>query len=180
MIEAYKGIHPRIHPTAWVHPSAVVIGDVELGPHVSVWPGCILRGDQGRIVVGAESNIQDGTVIHATRGLSSTSVGERVTVGHRVVLHGCRVDDDCLIGMGSIILDNARIRRFCVVGAGAVVPLSRDIPERSLVLGMPGKAVRQLSEAEIDDHICHAHGEYTRLKDEYVADAAAREGGPRG
>ena len=153
---------------------------MELGPHVSVWPGCILRGDQGRIVVGAESNIQDGTVIHATRGLSSTSVGERVTVGHRVVLHGCRVDDDCLIGMGSIILDNARIRRFCVVGAGAVVPLSRDIPERSLVLGMPGKAVRQLSEAEIDDHIRHAHGEYTRLKDEYVADAAAREGGPRG
>ncbi len=169
MIEAYKGIHPRIHPTAWVHPSAVVIGDVELGPNVSIWPGCILRGDQGSIVVGAESNVQDGSVIHATRGLSKTVVGERVTVGHRVVLHGCHVEDDCLIGMGAIVLDNVRVRRLCVVGAGALIPLGRDIPERSLVIGMPAKVKRELSDEEIDHHIRHAHGEYTRLKDEYVA-----------
>lgn len=175
-IQPYQGIHPRIHPTAWVHDSAVVIGDVELGPHVSVWPGCVLRGDQGSITVGAESNIQDGTIIHATRGLSSTVVGARVTVGHRVVLHGCRIEDDCLVGMGAVVLDNARVGRFSLVGACALVPLGREIPERSLVIGMPATVKRQLSEAEIDEHIRHAHGEYTRLKDEYLQ---AEQGDPR-
>ncbi len=167
MIEAYRGVAPRIHPTAWVHASAVVIGDVELGPHVSIWPGCVLRGDQGSIRVGAESNIQDGTIIHATRGLSHTVVGARVTVGHRVVLHGCHVEDDCLIGMGAVVLDNAHIERHVIIGAAALVPLNRRVPSRSLVLGMPARVVRSLGDDEIAEHITHAHGEYTRLAAEY-------------
>jgi len=167
MIEAYRGVSPRIHPTAWVHASAVIIGDVELGPEVSIWPGCVLRGDQGSIRIGAESNIQDGTIIHATRGLSHTVVGARVTVGHRVVLHGCHVEDDCLIGMGAVVLDNAHIERHVIVGAAALVPLNRRVPARSLVLGMPAKVVRSLGDEEIDEHITHAHREYTRLASEY-------------
>ncbi|RME20565.1 MAG: gamma carbonic anhydrase family protein [Deltaproteobacteria bacterium] len=167
MIERYLDFEPRIHPQAYVHPSAVVIGDVALGAGTSVWPGSVLRGDQGRIEVGAETSLQDGVIAHATRGTSTTTVGDRCVVGHRAVLHGCTVEDDVLVGMGAILLDNCHIGRFSIIGAGAVVSVGTRIPARSLVLGVPGRVVRSITDAEIDAHIRHGHGEYMRLCAEY-------------
>lgn len=168
MIQPYRDLQPRLHPSAFVHPSATLIGDVELGPRVSAWPGVVLRGDQGPIRVGAESNLQDGTIAHCTGGRSSTILGARVTVGHRVLLHGCVVEDDCLIGMGAILLDNCVIEPWCIIGAGALVPEGRRIPSGSLVLGVPGRVVRPLSEAQ-REQIRHGHDEYLRLAAEYGA-----------
>ena len=121
MIQRFKDKIPQIHPTAWVHPMATVIGDVVLGAHVSVWPGAVLRGDCGPIRIGAFTNIQDGTVVHTTQDLSETHVGERVTVGHNAILHGCRIGDDCLVGMHATVLDNAVISHQTIIGAGSVV-----------------------------------------------------------
>ncbi|NOY26701.1 MAG: gamma carbonic anhydrase family protein [Oligoflexia bacterium] len=169
MLEPYLHHHPVIDPQAWVHAQAVIIGDVRLCAGVTVWPGSVLRGDQGSICVGAETSIQDGCILHATKGTSTTVVGARCVVGHRAVLHGCLVDDDCLIGMGAVLLDNCRIGRFCIVGAGAVVPAGRVIPPRSMVLGVPARVVRSVSDAEIETSIRHGHGEYMRLGAEYRA-----------
>lgn len=149
MIQKYKGIAPRIHPTAWVHPMATVIGDVEIGPHVSVWPGVVLRGDCGAIRIGAYSNLQDGTVVHTTQNFSETHVGERVTVGHGVILHGCRVGNDCLIGMHATVLDNAVIADHSIVGAGSVVTVGKVFPPRSMILGSPAKVARELNDANL-------------------------------
>lgn len=175
MIERYKHHVPAVHPDAWVHEQAVLIGDVTLHQGVSVWPGCVLRGDQGSIEVGEETSIQDGTVIHATLGRSTTRVGARCVVGHRVVLHGCVVEDDVLVGMGAVVLDNAHIGRFSVVGAGAVVSQNKVFPERSLILGVPARAVRTITDQEIDDLIRHGHAEYARLCQEYRDRDAAQE-----
>lgn len=151
MIQSFHGIAPRIHPSAWVHPAATVIGDVELGAEVSVWPGAVLRGDMNPIRIGARSNIQDGAVVHNTHDLSVTVVGERVTVGHNAVLHGCRVADGCLIGMGSTLLDNAEIGADCLIGAGALVPVGRVIPPESMVLGLPARVVRPITRSEREE-----------------------------
>ena len=166
-IQPYKDQYPRVHPEAFVHPDAVIIGDVTIGPRASIWPGCVLRGDQGSIEIGAETSIQDGTVIHATRGMSTTRVGDRVTCGHRVVLHGCRIADDCLIGMGSVVMDLAEVGQFCVVGAAALVPVRMHVPARSMVVGVPGRVRRSISDEEIDRLIRHGHAEYLRLQAEY-------------
>lgn len=148
MLQTFDGLEPVVHTSAWVHPGAWVIGEVTLGAEVSIWPGAVLRGDEGAIVIGARSNIQDGTVVHATGGLSTTTVGERVTVGHNVILHGCTVEDDCLIGMGATILDNAVIGKGSVIGANALVTMNKVIPPGSLVLGSPAKVVRPVTEAD--------------------------------
>jgi len=150
-----------------VHESAIVIGEVTIGPYVSVWPSVVLRGDQGGVFIGAETNIQDGTIAHATGGVSQTRVGKQVTVGHRVLLHGCTVEDRCLIGMGAILLDNCHIGEECLIGAGALVPVGRVIPPRSLVLGVPGKVVRTLTDKDIEDVVLHGHREYMKLAEEY-------------
>ena len=168
-LQAYKGVRPQVHPEAFVHPSAILIGDVTVGARASIWPGCVLRGDQGSIEIGEESSIQDGTIIHATRGLSVTRVGARVTCGHRVVLHGCTIADDVLVGMGAVVMDLAEVGRFCIVGAAALVPLSMVVPDRSLVVGVPAKVRRSVSDAEIERHIRHGHAEYLRLQAEYRA-----------
>ena len=148
MIQDYDGIQPVIHEDAWVHDGAWVIGEVELDSEVSIWPSAVLRGDMGVISIGAQSNIQDGAVCHNTGGLSETRVGKRVTVGHRAILHGCTVEDNCLIGMGAIILDNAHIGAGSIVGAGAVVTMNKVIPPGSLVLGNPGRVVRSMTEKD--------------------------------
>ena len=148
LLYPYEGKTPRIHPTAWVADNAVVIGDVDIGPEASVWFGCTLRGDVGGIRVGARTNIQDGTVVHATFGVSSTDVGEDVTVGHAVVLHGCFVRDRALIGMGAIVLDQADIGAESVVGAGSLVTARTIVPPRKMVLGRPAKITRDVTEAE--------------------------------
>jgi carbonic anhydrase/acetyltransferase-like protein (isoleucine patch superfamily) len=133
----------NIHPSAFIAPTAAVMGDVTLGEEASVWYHAVLRGDMAPIVIGAQSNIQDGTVVHVDEGVPCT-VGRRVGVGHRVILHGCTVGDDCLIAMGSVLLNGVTIGPGSVVAAGAVVPEGMQVPARSLVMGVPGRIVRQV------------------------------------
>lgn len=137
---------PSIHPTAFVHPQAVVLGDVTLGAHASVWPTAVLRGDSDRIVVGDESNVQDGSVLHADHGLPAL-VGKRVAIGHRAIVHGAVVEDGCLIGMGCVVLNGARVGAGSIIGAGAVVTEGMQIPPGSLVLGVPARVVKPVTPA---------------------------------
>ena len=167
MMESYKGVSPTVDEEAWVHENAVLIGDVQVGPRANVWPGCVLRGDQGAIVIGEETSIQDGTVAHCTGGMSTTVVGARCTVGHRVILHGCIVEDDCLIGMGAILLDNCEIGKGSIIGAGAVIPVGKKIPPGSKVMGVPGKVVGEVSEWEASMMIGGGHHEYQKLLADY-------------
>jgi carbonic anhydrase/acetyltransferase-like protein (isoleucine patch superfamily) len=147
-IESFRHFTPQVHPEAWVHGSAVLIGEVELAEGVTIWPGVVLRGDMGAIRIGARSNIQDNSVVHMTSGHSITVVGERVTVGHRALLHGCRVGNDCLIGMGSILLDNAVIPDGCIVGAGSLVTGGKTFEPGSLILGSPARSIRPLGDKD--------------------------------
>lgn len=148
LLYAYEGKIPQVHPTAFIADNAVLIGDVEVGPEASVWFGCVLRGDVGAIRIGARSNVQDLTCVHMTDGLSQTIVGEDVTVGHSVVLHGCTVRDRALVGMGSVLLDNAELGEGSVLGAGSLLTPRVIIPAGMLALGRPAKAVRPVNDAE--------------------------------
>jgi carbonic anhydrase/acetyltransferase-like protein (isoleucine patch superfamily) len=139
-------VSAAIHPSAFIAPGAIILGDVTLGQDSSVWYGAVLRGDMAPIVIGAQTNLQDGTIVHVDEGAPCT-VGRRVGVGHRVILHGCTVEDDCLIGMGSILLNGVRIGAGSVVAAGAVVPEGMQVPTRSLVMGVPGRIVRSVDAA---------------------------------
>lgn len=132
----------------WVAPDARVIGQVELGRDVGVWFGCVLRGDNEPIRVGARSNIQEMAMIHTDPGYP-VEIGEGCTIGHRAIVHGCRIGDNSLIGMGAIVLNGAKIGRNCLIGAGALVSEGKEIPDGSLVMGMPGKVVRTLDEEAI-------------------------------
>jgi carbonic anhydrase/acetyltransferase-like protein (isoleucine patch superfamily) len=143
-------VKPRIDPTAYISPQAVVVGDVRLAAHVSVWPMAVLRGDINYIEIGESSNIQDGSIVHLADDLP-TRVGKLVTVGHRAILHACTVEDECLIGMGATILDGAVIGRGSIVGAHALVTKGAHIPPGSLVMGTPAKVVRALRPEEIAD-----------------------------
>jgi carbonic anhydrase/acetyltransferase-like protein (isoleucine patch superfamily) len=147
-IESFEKWVPRIHPLAFVHAGAHVIGDVEMDEESSLWPSAVLRGDQGAIRIGARTSIQDGSVVHATDGLSTTSVGEECTVGHRVILHGCQVGNRCLIGMGSVLLDNVSVGDSCLVGASALLTQGKKFPPYSLILGSPAQRVRELNAGE--------------------------------
>jgi carbonic anhydrase/acetyltransferase-like protein (isoleucine patch superfamily) len=137
---------PSIHPLAFIAATAAVMGDVTLGPDASVWYGAVIRGDMAPIEIGAETNIQDGTVVHVDEGVPCR-VGRRVGVGHRAILHGCTIEDECLIGMGSIVLNGVRIGTGSVVAAGAVIPEGMVVPPNSLVMGVPGRIVRAVSPA---------------------------------
>jgi carbonic anhydrase/acetyltransferase-like protein (isoleucine patch superfamily) len=135
-----------IHPTAFLAPTAVVLGDVTLGARVSVWYGAVLRGDMAPIVVGEATNLQDGAIVHVDEGVPAT-VGARVGVGHRAILHGCSVGDDCLVGMGAILLNGVRVGQGSVIAAGAVVPEGLEIPPGSLAIGVPARVVRPVDDA---------------------------------
>jgi gamma-carbonic anhydrase len=148
-IRPYGGASPRLDPTAFVVEGATVLGDVEIGPESSVWFGAVVRGDVNHIRIGARSNVQDGSVVHVTGGTHPTILGDDVTVGHRVVLHGCTVGDRCLIGIGAIVLDGAVVSPESMVGAGALVPPGMVVPPRTLVLGSPAKPKRPLSAEEV-------------------------------
>jgi carbonic anhydrase/acetyltransferase-like protein (isoleucine patch superfamily) len=139
---------PDVAASAWVADNAEVIGQVELAENASVWYGCVVRGDTEKIRIGRNSNIQDGSVLHADFGVPLT-IGDNVTVGHQVMLHGCTVGDESLIGIGAVVLNGARIGRNCVVGAGALVTEGKEFPDGSLIVGAPAKVVRPLSEAQI-------------------------------
>jgi len=173
MLQSFRGVHPRVDPTAFVHERATLIGDVEIGPGASVWPGAVLRGDDGPIVIGADSSIQDGTIIHATEGLSRTTVGARVTVGHQVVLHGCTIGDDCLIGMGSIVLDEAVVEAWAFVAAGTLVAPGKRVPTGQMMMGNPGKLVRALTDKD-RAWITHSWNAYAKRTREYLAELASR------
>ena len=136
---------PDIHPSAWIAPTAAVMGDVTLGPEASVWYGAVVRGDLASITIGAQTNLQDGTIVHVDEGVPCR-IGARVGVGHRVILHGCTVDDDCLIGMGAVLLNGVRIASGSVVAAGAVLPEGMQVPPGSLVMGVPARIVRAVDE----------------------------------
>ncbi len=145
---AFRGQRPTRHATAWVAPSADVIGDVVLGEDVSVWFGAVIRGDNTTIPIGARSNVQEGAMLHSDPG-SPLSVGEDCTIGHHAILHGCTVGDRVLIGMGATILNRAVIPGDCIVGAGALVTEGKTFPPRSLIIGSPAKAVRELDDAAV-------------------------------
>ena len=140
---------PSIDPSAFVHPDAIVLGDVTLGARVSVWPTAVIRGDTGRIVIGDDSNVQDGTIIHVDHGFPTT-IGRRVAMGHRAIVHGATIDDECLIAMGAILLNGVQVGRGSIIGAGAVCREGMVVPPNSLVLGVPGRNVRESSDAERD------------------------------
>lgn len=150
MIHAFDGHNPSLHESAFVHPDATVIGRVTLGARSSLWPGTVLRADMGTIDIGEDTSIQDGTIVHLTQGWSETIVGHRVTVGHRVILHGCHVEDECLIGMGAILLDRSRIGRGSLVAAGSLVTVGTVVPPGSLVVGSPAKVVRPVRAKDVD------------------------------
>ncbi len=137
---------PAIHPSAFIASTAAVMGDVSLGEEASIWYNAVVRGDMAPIVIGARSNIQDGTIVHVDAGVPCT-VGERVGVGHRVILHGCTVGDDCLVAMGSVLLNRVTIGAGSVVAAGAVLPEGMQVQPGSLVMGVPGRIVRQVDSA---------------------------------
>ena len=149
MIRLYKGISPQIAPTAFIENSAQIIGDVHIGEHSSVWFNCVLRGDVYHIRVGEATNIQDGTVVHVTSGRFATIIGNQVTIGHSVVLHGCTIKDRSLIGIGSIILDDVTIGEESFVAAGSLVTPGTVIPPRSMVMGSPARVRREVTEEEI-------------------------------
>lgn len=147
-VRAVHGKMPRIAASAYVADNATLLGDVELMDEASVWFGCVLRGDDGSIRIGARSNIQDMSCIHLTSGVSNTIVGEDVTVGHGVILHGCTIGDRVLVGMGSILLDNVVVGAGSVIGAGSLLTPRTVIPAGKLVLGRPGKVIRDVTPAE--------------------------------
>src|SRR5579871_4183586 len=148
MLRPFRGQMPRVHPTAYIDPSAQVIGDVEIGEESSVWPSVVIRGDVNRIRIGRRSNVQDGTVVHVMKDTHATLIGDNVTIGHAAVIHGCTIEDQCLVGMGAIVLNGARIGSGSIVAAGALLVEGADIPPRSLVMGSPGKVKRALSDEE--------------------------------
>jgi carbonic anhydrase/acetyltransferase-like protein (isoleucine patch superfamily) len=165
IIERYLGAVPHIADDAFIAPGAAVVGAVELGPKASVWFGCVLRGDVNRIVIGARSNLQDGTVVHLGDD-DPTVLEQDVVVGHRAVIHGCHIERGCLIGIQSTILDGARIGHGSIIGSCALVTAGTVIPPHSLVLGVPGKVVKTLSEDDEAFHTALA-GKYTRLSHNY-------------
>ncbi len=140
---------PRVHSTAYVDESAQVIGDVEIGEESSVWMTVVIRGDVNAIRIGRRTNVQDGTVVHVMKDMHETTIGDDVTIGHAAVIHGCTIEDRCLIGMGAILLNGARIGSGSIVAAGTLVVEGMQVPPRSLVLGSPGKVKRVLTDADV-------------------------------
>ena len=158
---------PTIHPTAFVHAAAHVIGNVTVGARVSVWPTAVLRGDSDAITIGEDSNVQDGTVIHVDPGVPCT-IGARVAIGHRAIVHGATVHGDCLIGMGAILLNRVVVGSCSIVGAGAVCREGMEIPANSLVVGVPAKVIRETTVDE-RERIAHTVRAYLALQGEHRA-----------
>ncbi|HUY13680.1 MAG TPA: gamma carbonic anhydrase family protein [Terriglobia bacterium] len=172
MILNYAGREPHIAASAYIAESADIIGDVEIGENASIWFQTVLRGDIELIRIGANSNVQDGSVVHTVEG-APTILGDWVTVGHRAVLHGCTIGNHCLIGMGAIVLSFARVGEGAIIAAGALVRENADIPPNSLYVGVPARFIRHLTEADrafIDAHASH----YLQYKENYLSDRKKR------
>ena len=173
-LRSYKGITPTLGARVYVDPAAVVIGAVELADDVSIWPCAVLRGDVHRIRIGARSNVQDGAVVHVTHdgpyspGGFPTLVGEGVTIGHGAVIHACTIEDYCLIGMHSTVLDGAVVKKYGFVGAGSLIPPGKVVGERELWLGNPARFVRLLTDKQVEQ-LQYSAEHYVRIKDDYLA-----------
>jgi carbonic anhydrase/acetyltransferase-like protein (isoleucine patch superfamily) len=167
MIRSFKGVTPTIASTCYVDPSAQIIGDVMLGEHASIWMNAVLRGDVYEIRIGAHSNVQDNSVLHGMKQQYGVYIGEYVTVGHSVTLHGCVIEDRCLIGMGSIILNGARIGAGSIIAAGTLIPERTVVEPESLWMGSPGKFRRRLEKGE-DEMIIRYARNYLGYKEEYL------------
>jgi carbonic anhydrase/acetyltransferase-like protein (isoleucine patch superfamily) len=165
----FRGKNPEIHPTVYLAPTAAVIGDVVIGAESSVWFGAVIRGDVFYIRVGARTNVQDNCVLHVSHDRAACIVGDDVTVGHAAVLHGCTIADRVLVGMGSVIIDDAVVGADSIVGAGALVTMGTKIPPRSLVLGRPAKVVRSLTDAEVAS-IAEAGRLYVGFRAEFLGE----------
>jgi carbonic anhydrase/acetyltransferase-like protein (isoleucine patch superfamily) len=172
-LETFLTRAPEIDPSAYVAPTAALMGAVKIGPKASVWHQCVLRGDIEEIEIGEGSNVQDGTVVHLADDLG-VKVGKYVTIGHAAMIHACTIEDECLIGMKATVLDGAVIGRRSIVGAGALVTKGTIVPPGSLVLGMPAKVVRQLSEAEQAD-LRHWAEKYVTVAATHKRHAAAAQ-----
>ncbi|MDW5549490.1 gamma carbonic anhydrase family protein [Methanosarcina sp.] len=165
MITSYKDKNPKISKTVFVADSADIIGDVEIGDSSSIWFNATLRGDQNKIKIGNRTSIQDNVVIHVD-STNEVQIGDNVTIGHGAVLHGCRIKNNVIIGMNSTVLNGAEIGKNSIVGANALVPEGKKFPERSLIIGVPGKVKRELEEVEIEAILRNAE-EYVELTKEY-------------
>lgn len=168
MIRAHKGINPKVPASAYVDESAQVIGDVTLGENASVWMNCVLRGDVHYLRVGANTSIQDCSVLHGMLGKWPVEVGDWVTVGHNVTLHGCVIEDRCLIGMGAIILNGARIGTGSIIAAGTVIPEGTIVEPYSLWAGLPGKFRKKIDDAATQESILQYARNYLGYAEEYL------------
>ena len=171
MIRGYRGRMPQIAPSAYIDPAAVVIGDVSIGEDSSVWPCAVIRGDVNWIRIGARTNIQDGSVLHVMKDEYPLQIGDNVTIGHATVLHGCTIESRCLIGMGSVILNNAKIGAGSIIAAGSLVPEGTVVPPGSLFMGHPGRFRRALT-AEDQEAIDRYAERYVGYKETYRSEAA--------
>jgi carbonic anhydrase/acetyltransferase-like protein (isoleucine patch superfamily) len=169
MLRTYLGKHPQIAPYCFIESSAQIIGDVTIGEHSSVWFNSVIRGDVQRILIGHHSNVQDLCMIHVTRDLHPTHIGNYVSLGHGVIAHGCTIEDRCLIGMGARIMDAVVVGAESIIAAGAVVTAGMKIPPRSLVAGVPAAIKRQIDEKDIE-YIDRCWKNYTEYKDIYLDD----------
>lgn len=157
---------PTIHPTAFIAPGAVVIGDVHIGAHSNIWFGCVVRGDVNHIRIGERTNIQDGTIVHVTRKTGPTIIGSNITIGHLALLHACTLEDNCFIGMGAKILDDAVVESHSMVAAGALVTPKKRVLKGQLWAGNPAKHMRDLSEKDLEFFPISAEN-YVQLAEEY-------------
>lgn len=149
MLRPYRGILPRVHPTAYIDESAQIIGDVAIGEESSVWMCVVVRGDVHRIRIGRRTNVQDGTIVHVMKDTHPTTIGDNVTIGHHAMIHGCTIEDRCLIGMSATLLNGVVVGVDSIVAAGTLIPEGVVIPPRSLVMGSPGRVKRQLDDAAV-------------------------------
>lgn len=173
-IRPFRDQHPQIDPSAWLDPRCTVIGDVQIGARSSIWPGVVIRGDVNHIRIGSETNIQDNSVLHNSHdseylpGGTPLIIGNRVTVGHGVILHGCEVGDLCLVGMGAIVMDQAVIEPEVILGAGSLVPGGKVLESGHLYTGSPARQVRALSDRERES-LAYSAQHYVRLAGEHVS-----------
>jgi carbonic anhydrase/acetyltransferase-like protein (isoleucine patch superfamily) len=168
LILPYQGKMPKIHPTAFIAENAVIIGDVEIGAYSNIWYNCVIRGDVNHIRIGERTNIQDGTIVHVTRVTSPTLIGSGITIGHLALLHACTLEDNCFIGMGAKVLDDAVVESHAMLAAGALLTPKKRIPSGQLWAGNPAKHMRDLTEKDLSFFPISAEN-YVRLGQEYLA-----------
>jgi carbonic anhydrase/acetyltransferase-like protein (isoleucine patch superfamily) len=172
MLRAYRGTLPTVHETAYIDESAQVIGDVVIGEASSIWMLVVIRGDVHRIRIGKRTNVQDATVIHVMRDTHPTHIGDDVTIGHGAIVHGCTIEDRCLIGMGAILLNGATVGHDSIVAAGTLLVEGAQVPPQSLVMGSPGKVRRSLTDEEVASILDYAN-RYVGYRLDYMAPTAA-------